>query len=463
MRTYTHAVFWAVAVGVAAGCGASDGGSNPSGDAAASADGSFSESGSSGGNLDGASSAGDGSQGSLLDGGSADSTVGAGSDAGSSSSPDGTSPEAGGSDARTSSGTDAAKPAEAGADAGAGALASFYLGADVSFVQQEEAGGRHFYDTDGTEKDIFQILKNHGFNYVRLRAFVNPLASDGYDTNMMPPSTTAYCDTAHTVTMGARVKAAGMGFLLDLHYSDTWADPGHQVIPLAWQGDTLAQLETQVQSYTNSVVAALVAGNARPDMVQIGNEITPGMLLPTGSNSTNFTALGGLLKAGIAGVKAVDSSIKIMLHIDRGGDNATSKWWVNGVTGQGVAFDVLGESCYTNYQGDPSTWQANFADLVTTYPNLSFVIAEYDEDAADLAGNTECMTEGTGPCNVWRRANDIAFGIPNKKGLGTFIWEPTEYEEPLFDGQGKTSTLTDPFFTGARIQLYDQMVTAYGL
>jgi len=450
MRTYTYVVFAAVALGLAAGCGASDGGSNPSGDAAVSAEGGSSDSGASG-SLDGTSSAADGSQGSLLDGGA-------------SSSPDGTSPEAGASEAGTAdAGADVAKPAEAGADAGAGALASFYLGADVSFVQQEEAGGRHFYDTDGTEKDIFQILKNHGFNYVRLRAFVNPLASDGYDTNMTPPSTTAYCDTSHTVTMGARVKAAGMGFLLDLHYSDTWADPGHQVIPLAWQGATLAQLETHVESYTNSVVAALVAGNARPDMVQIGNEITPGMLLPTGSNSTNFTALGGLLKAGIAGVKAVDSSIKIMLHIDRGGDNATSKWWVNGVTGQGVAFDVLGESCYTNYQGDPSTWQANFADLVTTYPNLSFVIAEYDEDAADLAGNTECTTEGTGPCNVWRRANDIAFGIPNKKGLGTFIWEPTEYEEPLFDDQGKTTTLTDPFATGGRIQLYDQMVTAYGL
>jgi arabinogalactan endo-1,4-beta-galactosidase len=500
-------VFCVSALSLASACGTSSSGSSSDVDAnmdttgTSSPDSGLSTDASSTGNVDGPPGT-DGStvlDGSLTDAGSADAaaTPDGSSEAQSSASQDGAS-EASGLDATTlpidagldatkaeagmdatvpvdaAVGMDASTSVDAGSDAakpegGSGAdasVASYYLGADVSFVQQEEDEGRKFYDTDGTQKDIFQILKNHGFNYVRLRTFVNPLASDGYDTGN--GSTTAYCDAAHTVTMGARVKAAGMGLLLDFHYSDTWADPGHQVIPLAWQGDSISQLETQVQTYTNSVISQLVAGNARPDMVQIGNEITPGMLLPTGSNSSNFTNLGGLIKAGIAGVKAVDSSIKIMLHIDRGGDNATTKWWVNGVMSEGVTFDVLGESCYTNYQGDPSTWQTNFDDLVTTYPNLSFVIAEYDEDSADLAGNTECATEGTGPCNVWRRANDIAFGIPNKKGLGTFIWEPTEYEESLFDNQNQAKTndptgLPNPFGTGARIQLYDQMVTAYGL
>src|SRR5580658_7698819 len=87
-----------------------------------------------------------------------------------------------------------------------GSEPEFFLGADVSFVQQEEDEGRLFYDVDGTQKDIFQILKNHGFNYLRLRTFVDPLAAGGYDTVITPPSTTAYCDADHTVTMGARVK-----------------------------------------------------------------------------------------------------------------------------------------------------------------------------------------------------------------------------------------------------------------
>jgi arabinogalactan endo-1,4-beta-galactosidase len=345
-----------------------------------------------------------------------------------------------------------------------GSEPSFFLGADVSFVQQEEDEGRLFYDVDGTQKDILQILKNHGFNYARLRTFVDPLAAGGYDTVITPPSTTAYCDADHTVAMGARVKTAGMGLLLNFHMSDTWADPGHQAIPLAWQGYSFGQLTVEVEKYTNSVVSQLIAGNARPDIVQIGNEITAGMLFPQGSNASSWSNFATLLKAGIAGVKAADPSIKIMMHIDRGGDNATTTWWVNHAVAQGIAFDILGESCYTNYQGDPSTWQTNFSELVTQYPNLSFIIAEYAEDAADLAGNSECPSS-SGPCNVWRRVNDIAFGMPNKKGLGTFVWEPTHFEETLFDDQtqAQTNDLANPFGAGVRIQMYDQMATAYGL
>jgi arabinogalactan endo-1,4-beta-galactosidase len=352
----------------------------------------------------------------------------------------------------------------------AGPEGRFFLGADLSYVQQQEDEGRVFYDVDGTEKDVFQILKNHGFTYVRLRTFVDPTASDGYDT--ANGTTTGYCDAAHTVTMGARAKATGMGLLIDFHMSDTWADPGHQAIPLAWQGDTFGQLTTQVNAYINSVVSQLVAGNARPDMVQIGSEITAGMLLPQGSNSTaaGWVNLGTLLKAGIAGVKAVDSTIKIMMHIDRGSDNPTSQWWASNALAQNVPFDILGESCYTNFNepSDPGIWQKNFNLLVTQFPTLSFVIAEYAEDSADLAGNSECPSEDAGPCNVWRGANDVAFNTPNQKGLGTFIWEPTFYEETLFDTEDKAlsndpTNLPNPFGTGARIQLYDQIVKAYGL
>ena len=149
----------------------------------------------------------------------------------------------------------------------------YAMGADVSQVPQDESGAQTRYiDTDGQQKDILAILKNHGFNYVRLRTFVDPKASDGY-------STQGFCDIAHTVAMAKRVKQACMGFLLDLHYSDNWADPGKQCIPVAWQGMTLAQMTQQVHDYTVSSVQALVSAGARPDIVQVGNEITPGMLI----------------------------------------------------------------------------------------------------------------------------------------------------------------------------------------
>jgi arabinogalactan endo-1,4-beta-galactosidase len=97
---------------------------------------------------------------------------------------------------------------------------SFIIGADISWVQQQEANGKRWSD-QGVEKDILAILKGHGFNWVRLRVFVNPCAEGGY-------SKEGYCDLRHTLEMAERIKAADMGLLLDLHYSDTWADPGHQ-------------------------------------------------------------------------------------------------------------------------------------------------------------------------------------------------------------------------------------------
>jgi arabinogalactan endo-1,4-beta-galactosidase len=317
--------------------------------------------------------------------------------------------------------------AATGGAGGARDAGPFILGADISWVQEDEARGVRFRD-NGTQKDILQILKDHGFNYIRLRTFQNPRAAGGY-------SAQGYCDLPHTIQMGKRVKDAGMGFLLDFHYSDNWADPGKQVKPAAWAQLSFADLVTAVHDYTKDAITQLVAGGARPDMVQVGNEITPGMLLPDGSNSSSFTNLGMLLKAGIAGVREVDPAIKIMLHIDRGGNNQTSRWWFDGVIAQGVSFDVIGQSCYTEFQGPPSGWQANFADLVTRYPNHQIAIAEYSFEK--------------------RAANDIVFNLPGRRGVGTFIWEPTRWMERIFDGQGNSIP--------AQIGAYDEMASAYGL
>ncbi len=200
------------------------------------------------------------------------------------------------------------------------------IGADITWVQAAEGRGASY--SDGTKRDIFELLKAHGFNYIRLRTFVDPKAADGYDPQ------NGYADLAHTIAFGKRIKAAGLGFLLDFHYSDNWADPAKQCVPVAWQGfKTISELAGALQAYTSDAISQLIAGGARPDMVQIGNEITPGMLLhvcdgdghPTGSNQitgaiSNWSNLGALLKAGVKGVKDVDAGIQIMLHIDRGGD-----------------------------------------------------------------------------------------------------------------------------------------------
>ena len=317
----------------------------------------------------------------------------------------------------------------------------YIIGADLSSVPASEDRGTTYVDK-GQVMDILQIMKAHGFNYVRVRIFVDPTAEDGYDQN----SGEGYCGLEQTIKFAKRIKAAGMGFLLDFHYSDNWADPQNQVKPLAWRDLAFPDLVKTVHDYTKDVVAKLKAAGAEPDMVQTGNEITPGMLLPDGSTK-NWGQLAALLKAGIAGVKEVDPKIVIMLHIDKGGNNAVTHAWVDGALSHGVEFDILGESCYSNtqWQGPITKQVANFAELVKGYPKLYFINDEYggsirnaDNDqvanpgrggvAATASGvvlkKPAWSTDGLDWSKRW--ANDMMFDLPNGRGLGAFSWEPTQ-------------------------------------
>ena len=290
----------------------------------------------------------------------------------------------------------------------------FIVGADISGVQAAEARGVKYSD-NGVTKDILAILKEHGFNYVRLRIFVDPTRATPRDR---PYSTQGYCDLPHTIEMAKRVKAMGMGLLIDFHYSDSWADPGKQFTPSAWADLSFDDLVRKMHDWTNDAITQMRDAGAEPDMVQVGNEITPGLMTDRGGSARDWAALGRLLKAGITAVKEVDPKILVILHIDKGGDNMATRRWVDNALAQGVHFDVLGESCYTRWQGPPSGWKANFDDLVVRYPNLSFVIAEVGSET--------------------KESLDIMRSLPNRKGLGTFIWEPTSNGngQALFDNTG---------------------------
>jgi arabinogalactan endo-1,4-beta-galactosidase len=332
---------------------------------------------------------------------------------------------------------------------------TFILGADISSVQETEDFGTVFVDTDGTPKGMLDLLKAHGFNYVRLRTFLNPLAAFGYGSgNGCNAKAEAYNDLEHTVAFASAVKAAGMGLLVDFHYSDTWADPGKQVIPEQWRGvESVEALAGLVQAYTADVMAALVAAGARPDMVQVGNEITPGMLIhvptPTtdcyGNNSqvnagvngsaANWDNLATLLRAGIDGVRAVDETIGIMLHVENTESLAGVTGWVRDAEQRGVEFDVLGLSAYEAFQGPSTAWRATLQGLAANFPELSFAIAEYNPQR--------------------RLLNDIMRELPDGRGLGTFFWEPTQsgsWGAALFDWQGNTATARAEDFAE-----YDQM------
>ena len=303
----------------------------------------------------------------------------------------------------------------------------FIVGADISGVQAAEDRGIKYSD-NGVPKDIFAILKDHGFNLVRFRVFNDPTKATPRDR---PYSTQGYCDLPHTITMAKRAKAAGFKVLIDFHYSDSWADPGKQFTPSAWADLPFDELVTKLHDWTKDAIAQMRAAGAEPDMVQIGNEITPGMMTDHGGSTRDWVQLGRLLKAGTAAVKEVDPKIQVMLHIDKGGDNAATRRWLDNALAQGVTFDILGESCYTRWQGPPSGWKTNFDDLVVRYPNLSFMIAEVGFETKE---SIETMRS-----------------LPNHRGLGTIIWEPTSNGngQALFDNTG--AVIPD------KMAIYDQL------
>ncbi len=329
----------------------------------------------------------------------------------------------------------------------------FYTGADISTVQEYERNKTKFYDVDGTEKDIFTLLKDHGFNAIRLKTFVDPKAQYGYAASGCGHEAEAYADKDHIVAYAQKIKAAGMAFLLDIHYSDNWADPGKQIIPNRWRkvnsSDALAD---SVYAYTLDLMNALKKVNSLPAMVQVGNETTPGILIHVPNSKTDCwgngvdkasTSINGdmgttsgkanaakYFKAGIKAVKEVSPSTKTVLHIERIRQSNTVTWWMQEIfDNQKVPADVMGFSAYTAY-GDksPDDWKSLFQTVTSKYSKLEFIVAEYNGGDSDNHYNYDGSR---------KRTNEMIKGMD--RWIGTFFWEPTlsgAWGPALFDWKG---------------------------
>jgi arabinogalactan endo-1,4-beta-galactosidase len=284
------------------------------------------------------------------------------------------------------------------------------LGADISFLPQLESKGMKFSD-NGVQGDAIAIMKAHGFNYIRLRIFVNPANPKGYSPDK------GFCDLANTEQMAKRIKAAGLKFLLDFHYSDYWADPQQQNKPAAWVGEDFTALKKSLYDYTVDVMQKLKDQGTTPDMVQVGNEINHGMVWPDGAIN-NLDSLAQLIYAGVKGVKAVSPKTTIMLHIALGGQNAESRFFLDNMTKRNVPFDVIGLSYYPKWHGTLADLSNNMADLAKRYPQ-QVMVAEYSQ--------------------LKKEVNDVAFTAPGNKAVGSFIWEPLSTWEGIFDKDGKAN------------------------
>jgi len=312
----------------------------------------------------------------------------------------------------------------------------FAKGADIGWLPQMEATGYKFYGKDGTEQDCFKILKDHGINTIRLRTWVNPNNDRASGHN----------SKAETVDMAVRAKKWGMRVMIDFHYSDSWADPGKQKKPAAWEGHDFPTLLKDVYNYTFDVMTSLKEAGVNPEWVQVGNETPGGMIYPEGSVS-NWKQLAQVINQGYDAIKAVSPKSKVILHLDRGNDSARFVSWFDNARNNGAKWDVIGLSYYPwwlpgkpDYTLSLNALAANMNNLAKRYGKEVMVVEVGGEDTKP--DNTYDMLVA-----VQRKVKEI----PNKKGLGVIYWEPegarswSRYPLSAWGDDGKPTRALDAF------------------
>ena len=321
--------------------------------------------------------------------------------------------------------------------------ASFACGADVSWLPQMEAAGMRFYDDAGVQKDCLQILKGHGINAIRLRVWVNPSAD----------RCTGHCSRDETVAMARRAADSGFRVMIDFHYSDSWADPGKQNKPAAWSSHTISQLATDVYNHTTDVLNAVIAAGVRPEWVQVGNETNDGMLWENGRASATggFTSFTSLVNSGYDAVKAVDSSIKVIIHISNGYDNSLFRWMFDSLTAHKARYDIIGMSLYPS----TSNWTTLTSQCLTT---MNDMVARY--------GKEVMIAEVGMPYSAAQATKDMLTdliskvkSVPSGKGLGVFYWEPQcynwcSYSLGAWNTNGRPTIAMDAFLTGTGTRFF---------
>lgn len=295
-----------------------------------------------------------------------------------------------------------------------------YVGVDWSSVVVEENDGITYTTESGEAQPLEQILAASGVNTVRQRVWVNP--SDGnYNLD-------------YNIAIAKRAQAEGMDIYVDLHLSDTWADPANQEIPSGWPTE-IEDLSWQLYNYTLDVSNAFAAEGITPTIISVGNEIRGGLLFPTGQYDNPYN-IAELLHSGSAGIK--DSNLsptpKIMIHLDNGWDWDTQEWFYSTVLDQGplVAddFDQMGVSFYPFYGEEAtlanlqttltnmaSTWGKELLVVETNWPtSCSNPSHAFPSDVADIPFSAEGQT------TFVQKVAEVVSGVSG--GVGLFYWEP---------------------------------------
>lgn len=318
----------------------------------------------------------------------------------------------------------------------------FYMGGDISLLPFIELRGGTFRDA-GQVRPMERIMANHGANMFRLRLFVNP------NTNYSATNG-AIQDLSYTIALAQRLQATGADILLDLQYSDTWADPGQQAKPAAWNALTLASnpsLQSTVRQYTASTLTAFKNAGVMPKMVQVGNEITNGMLyndgkvVYTGSQQVqnqSWANFGTLLNSAIQGVRDVDAQIAgqhtdVAIHVDGGNVAGRAQYYFNQINNVANVsdYDVMGMSFYPVANGTTSfnNLKANLNYLANNF-NKKVMVLEANQPWFGASNGTQWPVSEAGQNQFLIDVRDFVRNLPNGRGAGVLWWYPEAIQVP---------------------------------
>jgi arabinogalactan endo-1,4-beta-galactosidase len=318
----------------------------------------------------------------------------------------------------------------------------FYLGADISTLSEVDKDGGVYIDGD-KPGDALAIFMKNGWTCFRLRIWVDPRNGvNGLD---------------YTTKLAKRIKDAGGTFMLDFHYSDWWADPQKQNKPAAWKNLDFDALVQQTETYTADVIRHLKEAGATPDFVQIGNEITGGLLWPDAQVKVPLSTvkvfsgdvtviappepyddvkqwghLIRVLKAASAGVREATTprdNVRIVVHIDCGGDWPVTQWYFDHLTASGVDYDVIGQSYYPNWHGTIQNLRDNLRETVLRYHKDVMVVetaypAKQTHPVAAAAKNMIWPQTPEGQKQFLADVIQAVKDAPEGHGIGVNYWHP---------------------------------------
>ena len=338
----------------------------------------------------------------------------------------------------------------------------FVKGADVGFLLGQEQHGVKFHDRQGRERECLELLKNdYHINAIRMRVWVNPRGGD--------------CDKHALLTMARRVKALGMDFMVDFHYSDWWADPAKQNIPKAWLGHSFEEMKQDLRQHTIDVLTLWRDNGITPRWVQVGNETANGLLWSVktdergwevkdslgntfithsmGHIDTEPQQYAGFIRAGYDAVKEVFPEAIVIVHLDRGHLQQLYDWNLDTILKYGGKFDMVGMSLYPYWAMELDPQLTADGIITDCIANIRHVSEKYHCDVMIVETGYEVDEQHPEVMEAGRRqlSRLIREARSNTNGhcRGVFYWEPQclpgGYKLGAFDSTATPTAIMDAF------------------